>query len=98
MNQKEQLSVWAKIQIPIGVWINNLGSNQYLKFVWIFKSTNPFEKNPNNLPKLSLCVTLKNINLDGITCVQKCEDPSQVANWALKKNYGDLNLITRFAL
>jgi hypothetical protein len=71
MNKKEQLSFWAKIQNPNGVWIKNSGSNQYLKLVWIFKSTKPFGKNPNNSPKLSLGMTFKNINLDGNTCVQK---------------------------
>jgi hypothetical protein len=42
--------------------------------------TKCFEFFCNNSSILSLGVTFKNINLDGITCVQKFEDPSQVAN------------------
>jgi hypothetical protein len=82
INQREQLSFWTIIQIPNGFWITDSGLNQYLKFVWIFKRTKPFGKNSNNSPKLSLCMIFKNINLNGITCVKKFEDPSQVINWA----------------
>jgi hypothetical protein len=44
----------------------------------MFKGTNPFGENLNNSPKLSLGMIFKNINLDGITCLTKFEDPSQV--------------------
>jgi hypothetical protein len=43
----------------------------------------------------------KNINLDGITCVKKIEDPLQVANGLkgkLKRFKLNLYLVIRFAL
>jgi hypothetical protein len=68
--------------------------------VWISKGNKPFGKNPNNSPKLSLGMTFKHINLDGITCAKKFEDPSQVANWAYIENLKrfEFELATRFEL
>jgi hypothetical protein len=45
-------------------------------------------------------MTFKHINLDGITCAKKFEDPSQVANWAYIENLKrfEFELATRFEL
>jgi hypothetical protein len=52
----------------------------------------------NNSPKFSLGLFFKNMNLDGIVCMQKIEDPIQVdfgLNLGIKK---DLNLNIKFVL
>jgi hypothetical protein len=46
--------------------------------VRIFKGFKPLVKNLNNSPKFSLGIIFMNMNFDGITCIQKFEDPIQV--------------------
>jgi hypothetical protein len=43
-------------------------------------------KNPRNSTKLYLGKIMKNINLDGITCMQKFEDPLQVPSGPKLRN------------
>jgi hypothetical protein len=78
INKKEQLFFWAQIQNPNEFWITNLGSNQDLNLVWIFRGIKPLDKNLNNSSKFSLDIIFMNVNLDDITCMQKFEDPTQV--------------------
>jgi hypothetical protein len=92
INKKEQLSYSEQLQILNGFGITNWWSKQDLNLIWIFKGTNPFGKNLNNLPKNSLGMIFNNINLDGITYIQKFEDPLQVANELKLRIQKDLNL------
>jgi hypothetical protein len=49
-------------------------------------------KNPKNASKLYLGMIFKNINLDGVTCIKKCEGPLQVANGPKSRNLEIWNL------
>jgi hypothetical protein len=52
----------------------------------------------NNSPKLYLDIIFMNMNLDGITCMQSFEDPTQVASRLHLINKKDLNLNMNFEL
>jgi hypothetical protein len=75
----EQNSFWKQIQIPNSFGIPNLGSKHDLNLVWIFKGVQPLGTNLNNSPKFSLGSVFMNVDLYGITYMQKFEDPILVA-------------------
>jgi hypothetical protein len=51
-----------------------------LNLVLIVKGFKPLRKNLDNSPKFLLDNVFMNVNLDGLTCMQKFEDIIQVAN------------------
>jgi hypothetical protein len=57
---------------------NSKGSEQDLDMIWIFSSIKPWG-GLNNSQKISIEVIFMNVNLDDLTCMQKFEDPMQVA-------------------
>jgi hypothetical protein len=79
-DNREQLPLLAHHPNPHGFWIINFRNNPNLNLVWIVKGFKPLRKNLDNSPKFLLDNVFMNVNLDGLTCMQKFEDIIQVAN------------------